>query len=192
MKPKQIILDKSAFVGINLNALCEFAEHHFLILPSVLHDECVTNEYQAAELRERYERIILAGGFFCPSILAGACGGILEHFRSSPIDDRVSNEWMTWHHLRVILVMHLENRFLGELRPVSKVEHDLQDMEYVSLLSRADAILTREREKKGYMAHLARAAFPEKDVFSSLDEVPEPYRCDGVNGGRMPRHIAES
>jgi len=27
-------------------------------------------------------------------------------------------------------------------------------------------------------APLTRAAFPEKDVFSSLEEVPESYRCD--------------
>ncbi len=27
-------------------------------------------------------------------------------------------------------------------------------------------------------APLARVAFPEKDVFSSLEEVPESYRCD--------------
>jgi hypothetical protein len=272
---KQIVLDKSALVGTSLNVLCGFAEQHFLILPSVLHDECVTNEGKAAQLLDRYERIILAGGFFCPSVLCisqteaqslqpygpllpdfegteswrrglrsglrlplptdveltrkehlcvaksvleynptitdtlfeeqfqqaqseirhaqasrgdrlrkwvrivdgqplvGWSAGILECFRS-PIDDRlVSNKWVTWHHVRVISVMHLELRFLAESRPAGKVEHDLQDMEYVSLLSRADAVLSTDRP----LCDLARAAFPEKDVFSSLEEVPESYRC---------------
>ena len=275
-RPKQVVIDKSAFVGINLDALCEFAGWHLLILPSVLHDECVTNEDKAAQLLDRYERVILAGGFFCPSILciahteaqllqpygpllpdfenteswrtalrnglglsmppnpelirnehlcvarlalehnpmgidmlygeqfrqaasqirhaqasrgdrlrrwvqivdggplAGWSAGILEQFQS-PIDDHlVSNKWVTWHHVRVISVMHLELRFLAESRPTGKVEHDLQDMEYVSLLSRADALLSIDRP----LCDLARAAFSEKDVFSSLEEVPESYRCD--------------
>ncbi|MGE5295203.1 MAG: hypothetical protein ACM3VT_10280 [Solirubrobacterales bacterium] len=41
-----------------------------------------------------------------------------------------------------------------------------------------DALLSKD---KG-MGDLARAAFPEKDVFSSLEEVPESYRCDWMRG----------
>lgn len=48
-------------------------------------------------------------------------------------------------------------------------------MEYVLLLSRADGITTCDKE---LVEPLARAAFPGKDVFSSLEEVPESYRCD--------------
>jgi hypothetical protein len=33
-----------------------------------------------------------------------------------------------------------------------------------------------------FWQHLAKAAFPEKKVFSSLEEVPESYRCDWTNG----------
>jgi HEPN domain-containing protein len=79
----------------------------------------------------------------------------------------------------MISVMHLEYRYLRESRPVDKIEHDLQDMEYVSLLSRADAILSTDR----LLCDLARAAFPEKDVFSSLAEVPDSYRCDWADPG---------
>ena len=276
---EQIVIDKSALVGIGLGALCAFAEHNFLILPSVLHDECVTNRTKPAGLLNRYQQVILAGGFFCPSVLCIAQAeaeslqpygplpdlagteswrrafrngwglsvpadarlvrgehlsvaksvlehnrmikdrlfkeqseravleighaqtsrvdrlrrwarivdgwplarwstGVLEHFRS-PVDDRLlSDRWVTWHHLKITAIMGLEYRFLGESRPADKVEHDLQDMEYVSLLSRADAVLSKD---KG-LRDLARAAFPEKDVFSSLEEVPESYRCDWADG----------
>jgi hypothetical protein len=57
----------------------------------------------------------------------------------------------------------------------NRAEHDYQDIEYVLLLSRADGIITRDKK---LVEPLARAAFPEKDVFSSLEEVPESYRCD--------------
>lgn len=56
-----------------------------------------------------------------------------------------------------------------------RAEHDYQDMEYVILLSRADCILTRDEK---LVKPLAKAAFPDKDVFSSLDEVSEDYLCN--------------
>ncbi len=56
-----------------------------------------------------------------------------------------------------------------------RTEHDDQDIEYVLLLARADAIITADKK---LVQPLARAAFPDKDVFSSLENVPESYRCD--------------
>ncbi len=185
-KPKQIVIDKSAFVGFTLEALCGFAASHCLILPSVLErnamvvDTAFREQFRQAGLEIRHAQVsrgdrlrkwvqIVDG-----QPLAGWSAGILEHFRS-PIEDRlVSNEWVTWHHVRVISVMHLELRFLAESRSVNKVEHDLQDEEYVSLLSRADAVLSTDR----LLRELARAAFPGKDVLSNLEDVPESYRCD--------------
>ncbi|MCK4292221.1 MAG: hypothetical protein KAY65_03425, partial [Planctomycetes bacterium] len=67
MTPKQIIIDKDAFVGINLDALCNFAGDHFLILPRVLHDECADNENARETLFGRFRDIILAGGYTCAS-----------------------------------------------------------------------------------------------------------------------------
>ena len=60
-------------------------------------------------------------------------------------------------------------------RQKKHAEHDYQDMEYVLLLSRADSLLTRDKK---LVKPLAKAAFPEKDVFSSLDEVPDEYLCN--------------
>ncbi len=55
------------------------------------------------------------------------------------------------------------------------ISNDLYDMEYVAYLSRADGILTGDTK---LVQPLAEAAFPDKDMFSSLEEVPESYRCD--------------
>jgi len=70
----------------------------------------------------------------------------------------------------------MEHAFLRQTGDVSKIEsfeHDIQDVKYVLLLSRADGLLTRDTG----CSCLAKAAFPEKDVFSSLDEVPYEYLC---------------
>jgi len=40
---------------------------------------------------------------------------------------------------------------------------------------RADGLLTRDKK---LVTPLAQAAFPEKDVFFSLDEVPDEYLCN--------------
>lgn len=87
-----------------------------------------------------------------------------------------SPEWMSWQHIRLMDVIVQNYYYLrqeGGVPGDTRAEHDYQDMEYVLLLSRADVLLTRD---KG-LVKLAKAAFPEKDVFSSLDEVPEEYVC---------------
>ncbi len=105
MRPKQIIIDKDMFRGINLNALCDFTWNHFLILPDVLYYECVT----ADEIRK------------CDS--SKACR--LE-----------------------CLVKRVE--FI-----------DSQDIQNAS---------------KEILKGITK--FPEKDVFSDLDEVSEEYLCN--------------
>ena len=44
-------------------------------------------------------------------------------------------------------------------------------MEYILLLSRAGGLLTGDKVS----GTLAKAAFPEKDVFSNLEDVPDEY-----------------
>ena len=91
----------------------------------------------------------------------------------------VSKEWVSWQYVRLNTVLDLEYTFLGKgqagLPELLHAEHDLHDIEHVVLLSRADALLTADKK---LVRPLAQAAFPEKDVFSSLDEVPDKYRCD--------------
>jgi hypothetical protein len=84
----------------------------------------------------------------------------------------LSPAWMTWQHLRLVMAFVYEYWYIRQTgSPRDKyAEHDLQDTEYVLLLSRADGIITKDLG----LIELARAAFPDKRVFSSLDDVP----CD--------------
>ncbi len=109
----------------------------------------------------------------CVDSLRGVSIKDNEKFCSSP-------EWISWQYFRLmdIIVQNYYYLRLTDAMPkeeIDRAEHDYQDMEYVLLLSRADAILTRDKKLVG---PLARAAFPKKDVFSSLDEVPEDCICN--------------
>jgi hypothetical protein len=89
-----------------------------------------------------------------------------------------SSEWISWQYVRLLNVIVMFYQSLGAkggFPQNERAEHDFQDMEYVLLLSRADGLLTRD---KRLVKPLAKAAFPDKGVFSSLDEVPDSYRFD--------------
>jgi len=86
----------------------------------------------------------------------------------------LSPNWMSWPHTRLIevIIMYYDHlRRAGGAPGGERAEHDYQDMEYVLLLSRADGLLTGDK----FIKALAKAAFPEKDVFKNLDEVPVDY-----------------
>jgi len=106
----------------------------------------------------------------------------LRNFTASPGRFCLSCDWVSWQYCRLICALAYEAIFLAEgggpIGPL-RAEHDLSDIEYVLLLSKADAIVTQDKK---LVEPLARAAFPEKDVFSSLEEVPESYRCDWTGG----------
>ncbi len=88
-------------------------------------------------------------------------------------------DWYNWCDIRLRIALSLEWAWqkakCGSFPKLKYASHDFHDMQYVTYLSRADGILTRDRK---LMDPLARAAFPEKDVFFSLDEVPEEYLCN--------------
>jgi len=271
-RPKQIVIDKDAFIGINLDALCEFAKGHALLLSATLLHECMTTDTaEPSQLIGRFKDLLAAGARVSPSIeeivhqeaerlvpyggiavkpedcsidfhrnvenaerrysrlvgrmqktaqrfhdmLAGTNPELLAEMRACSgrkrdRSDRVANwlnfidsqdihvcsqiqlagvttardkfclssDWVTWHLLRLCNVICMEQAFLahhGGPTGAQCLEHDLQDILYVVLLSRADGLLSRD---KNLVLPLARAAFPEKDVFSSLEAVPESYRCD--------------
>lgn len=90
----------------------------------------------------------------------------------------LSDKWVSWQYFRLVRLIAMEYscRGLSSGAPSKKqAEHDYQDMEYVLLLSRADGLLTRDKK---LVIPLAKAAFPDKDVFSDLDEVPDEYLCN--------------
>jgi hypothetical protein len=89
----------------------------------------------------------------------------------------LSDEWVSWHFIRLICILSMERTFLrhkGDTSGIIPIEHDLQDITYVLLLSMVDGLLTKD---DGCVC-LTKAAFPQKDVFSSLDEVPAEYLGD--------------
>ena len=103
----------------------------------------------------------------------------LGHLTDSPERFCLSDEWITWRYLCFVCVIYLEYTFLrtvrGENSKLILAEHDCQDIEYVTYLSRADGLLTRDKK---LARPIANVAFPDKNVFSSLDEVPKDYVCN--------------
>ena len=102
----------------------------------------------------------------------------LGHLADSPEKFCLSDEWITWYYFCFVSVIYLEYSFLrtvqDETPKLIKAEHDCQDIEYASYLSRVDGLLTKDKQ---LVTPVAKAAFPDKDVFSSLDEVPDEYLC---------------
>jgi hypothetical protein len=88
------------------------------------------------------------------------------------------SDWVTWHLLRLSQAWGIEISCRSTTSNLSTVLRDISndfwDIEYVVSLSRADGILTND---KNLVRPLAKAAFPEKDVFHKLDEVPDEYLC---------------
>lgn len=280
-KPKQIVVDKDAFIRIGMDALCDFAADHLLLVCDTLLYECATTS--KSNPKERLSccaRLIKAGAYYCscsvgflqfegnycrpypwflpdlestkairtdiarledvlnspdkikmtslsrwkvarkmilelsaklkgridserpevgevikklPTSRLTRLGKLFERVDKLDIHQTaldsvpkkwiknkdefcLSPEWMSWHFLRLTYVIPENYYYLRQTGGVPgdvRAEHDYQDMEYVLLLSRADALLTQD---DGCLC-LAKAAFTNKDVFSSLDEVPEDYVC---------------
>lgn len=95
---------------------------------------------------------------------------------SSPDKYCLSPDGVSWHYFRLSCVRCSEASVLtirSGTMTNERAEHDLQDLEYVLLLSRADGLLTQDKE----CICLAKAAFPDKDVFSDIAKVPNEYVC---------------
>ena len=77
---------------------------------------------------------------------------------------------MSWQYLRLLVVRsyfdELKIHTGGQLPADENFERSRMDMEYVWLLAKADVLLTNDKEMKVF----AEAAFPPKQVFSSIDE----------------------
>lgn len=83
----------------------------------------------------------------------------------------LSDEWISWHFLRLCFI-YLSDKFLlrhnnGSNSKCENTEHDMQDLTYVMLMSRADVLLTNDDGLK----YLSKAAFPDKEVFSNIKEI---------------------
>jgi len=125
----------------------------------------------------RSDRLKYWAEFVNSKDLHDARNQLLKGITNCPDKYCLSGEWVSWQFVRVFMIWVLECSFLlqtGGGKGSAKLEHDLQDIACVALLSRANGLLVRDK----FAQDLARAAFPDKDVFSSLDEVPDEYLCD--------------
>jgi hypothetical protein len=109
----------------------------------------------------------------------------LDVLRSEILKDSVPelakdlhSDWVTWHLLRLSQAWGIELSCRSTTSNLSTVLRDISndywDIQYVVSLSRTDGILTKD---KNLIIPLAQAAFPEKDVFSDIDEVLYEYLC---------------
>lgn len=127
---------------------------------------------------DRSDRLVEWAGSVDSQDIHHASKEMLKGFTNRPDEFCLSDEWVSWHFLRLYLILLRERTFsrhTGDTSGQISVEHDLQDITYVLLLTRADGLLTRDKD---LVIPLAQAAFPEKDVFDSLDEVPDEYLGD--------------
>ncbi|MGD8786804.1 MAG: hypothetical protein PVJ60_05230 [Phycisphaerales bacterium] len=65
-KLKQIVIDKDAFIGINLKKLCTFAKDHLLLVCDTLLYECITTKSTGSgKLLDSCKHLIKAGAYYC-------------------------------------------------------------------------------------------------------------------------------
>jgi len=103
---------------------------------------------------------------------------LIQHMFSEKISSTIQDDWYTWQMARLWWVWVIDwactRNYSGSSFENGDISNDLYDMEYIAYLSRADGILTQDKQ---LIIPLATVAFPDKDVFNSLDEVPDSYLC---------------
>jgi hypothetical protein len=159
-------------VRTNISRITDLAEADH---PETLQDEIKRwgDDIDGSRLERLQDRV----SFLDSKDLHEAANTLLSGMTSKPTEFCLSGDWISWHFVRVALLWLLEREFCHQVRRRMKrrdLEHDTCDMEYVTFLSRTDGLLMHDL----LWQDIAKAAFREKDVFSSLEEVPESYRCD--------------
>jgi len=128
------------------------------------------------DFREEVDESNLVGrlGKWLQSI-DGMKDDILERFIGNGSNIMSTNGW-EWQILRLSLAWGIE---LASMRNKSgpsfknyEISNDIFDILYISHLSQADGLITCEKK---LVRQLAMAAFPSKDVFGSIYDVPYRY-----------------
>ena len=101
---------------------------------------------------------------------------ILKCCFSEQISSHAETNWFTWQWSRLAFAWALEwackRNQSGPSFENHDISNDFYDIIYVAYLSRADGLLTNDQD---LVAPLAKAAFPKKDIFSSIEKVPQEY-----------------
>jgi hypothetical protein len=104
---------------------------------------------------------------------------ILKKEFMEQISSHADASWFTWQITRLYFACCLDWCFKKNLNDSIKVfrSNDYYDIEHVSYLSRADGLLTNDQELQ---EPLAKAAFPEKEVFVVDTRVNESRKVQDV------------
>lgn len=87
----------------------------------------------------------------------------------------VGSDWWIWQIWRLSLAWGTELAWKSGMNTENMdISNDVYDVHYVACLSKADGLLTADGN---LVQPLAKAAFPEKDIFCNIDEVPSEYIC---------------
>lgn len=101
---------------------------------------------------------------------------IYHEQQSIPEKSFSKNDGWTWQIFRLFSAWLHELAFKSGMNldnmDISKISNDIHDIYYVAYLSKADGLLTAD---KNLVQPLAEAAFPEKDVFCNMGEVSSAY-----------------
>jgi hypothetical protein len=166
---KEAIYCRNTFIP-NVKTLFNIGKTYFENIEKKGFENQFRNEFQEVELFERLVKWL--------QVVEKMREAIVERSFSKDISQNLSNDWFTWHMARLYWCWGIEwacrRSCSGPSLEQGDISNDLYDIEYVAYLSRADGILTRDQK---LVKPLAKAAFPEKDVFSRLDEVPDEYLC---------------
>lgn len=103
----------------------------------------------------------------------------LDHFFGNGRNVMKADRW-EWQLLRLCLAWGTElacrrNKSGSSFDNYKELSNDIFDIHYVSHLSQVDGLITSD---KTLVQPLAKAAFPGKDIFDSIDDVPYCY-CKG-------------
>jgi hypothetical protein len=108
-------------------------------------------------------------------------GWAVTLFSDKIVADRfcLSHEWFTWHVTRLLLILASEylykNIKSGQVPNQKLLQHHYYDGMYATYLSHASCLLSNDKD---FLIPLAKAAFPDKDVFSCIKDVPKSYKSE--------------
>lgn len=104
---------------------------------------------------------------------------ILNTFFSEQIGSHADTNWFTWQWSRLAFTWGIEwackRNQSGSSYENYNISNDLYDIEYVAYLSRADGLLTND---KNLVMPLAKVAYPQKGVFGDIKDIPQNYRIE--------------
>ena len=96
----------------------------------------------------------------------------VNSFRRYAIDPgqfSLSSEWLSWHYMRLMYAFSFEYSYLeaiGGCPMGEKAENDFMDIAYLAFFAKADVLLMKDVNLE-----VARVAFPNKKVYSSIHEI---------------------